>query len=168
MILGIDFGNTIAVKRNGVHIGWPLAESSIRQFVEQGITVHIISKVNERQKKEVENWMLSEGFFEETGVPSANLHFCEHRNQKGQIAINLGITHHIDDRPEVMMHMPEEVCKYLFNPEPSEVVKFFNQMQNTMIVNDWEEVVDEIFSEYVQEIHDQTILRDLTLNFDSI
>lgn len=145
MILGIDFGNTIAVKRCGVHIEYPFALSSIRELVKEGVTVHIISKVDDRQKREVENWILVNDFFEETKVPKNNLHFCERRDQKGEIAIKLGITHHIDDRPEVMAHMPKAVKKYLFCPDPKDVVKYFNNLHNTMIVKDWMEITNEIF-----------------------
>lgn len=145
MILGLDFGLTVVDTRHYPRVAFPNAIRVIRRLVkERADKVYIISKVNETQKESVENWIQENDFFAITGIPSANIRFCAERKEKGEICRVLGVTHHIDDRPEVMAHLNKGIKKYLFQPESIDVVTFFNVLKNTKILHDWLEIEKEL------------------------
>lgn len=141
-IISIDFGNTIVHRKNGVFVAKPHALNTIRRLVNHTWTagVYIISKVNEKQQEEVMTWLCDHDFYNKVGIDAVNVYFCKERKEKGEICSSLGITHHIDDRPEVMAHLSLAVSKYMFNPVPEDVVKYYNQIDNACIVTSWLDV----------------------------
>ena len=149
-VIGIDFGNTITYKpADGPRVCYPDALRVIRRMVDAPDTsVYIISKVDEEQEKRAKAWIDLSNFYLHTGLTPANVHFCRERAEKGAIARDLGLTHHIDDRPEVMAFMPPSVFKYLYEPIPEDVVVWFNKLLNTQVVNNWLEVEEKIFAQY--------------------
>jgi hypothetical protein len=148
MKLSIDFGDTIVRRVNGVQTPFDGAIMAISTFVQMEIPVYIISKVDEQQKIGVLSWLKESDFHKITGVDEANVFFCEKRSQKAYIASNLGITHHVDNRPDVFTNMDPHVRKYLFNPKPEEVVEFFNLLYNTVLMKDWEMVYNAVRFEW--------------------
>lgn len=148
MKLGIDFGNTIVRRVEGVQTPFDGALDYITEFVQWGIPIYLISKVNEEQKIGVCEWLDSNKFFSRTGVPEKNLYFCEKRHQKAYITSNLGITHHVDDRPEVFANMDPNVRKYIFNPNPEEVIEYFNLLYNAALMKDWKMVYNAVKFEW--------------------
>ena len=143
MIIGIDFGNTIVqtVKRHGERKEFPNAIKVITKMAEKH-PIHIISKVDERQMIEVKRWLRDNLFFERTGIPRDHLHFCAERRDKNEICLRLKVTHHIDDRPEVVAFLSNDIKGYLFRPVPKDVVKFFHSLRNACIVQSWKEIED--------------------------
>lgn len=147
-VIGIDFGKTITYKLvDGERTTYPHALRVIHRLVQAPHTkVVIISKVDDEQMKRALKWIEVNDFYNNTGLVRSDIFFCKERYEKSNIAREIGVTHHIDDRPEVMAHMDPGVHKYLFNPIATDVVTFFNQLVNTRIVESWLEI-ERIFFE---------------------
>lgn len=155
-VIGVDFGNTLTIRLPGkdriVRPAWeerlylPDALRVIKRLIaDESTRIYIISKVNEEEKKMVSEWLDKNNFYGDVGLTKEDVFFCQERNQKGNICRDLGVTHHIDDRPEVMAHLDPSIKKYLFNPHPEDVVTFFNQLNNVKIVSNWNEVEHNLF-----------------------
>ena len=148
--IGIDFGNTIVYNDKSHHLkkAFPHALKVIKKLAAR-YPVHIVSRVDARQKIEVKRWMKDNNFFVKTGIPEANVHFCSERHQKGGICFILQITHFIDDRPEVVAHLDDEVNAYLFRPNMNDYVKFGDIMatKKVAIVHHWKDIEKVFFDE---------------------
>lgn len=78
----------------------------------------VISKV--RQDYETLLWLNHHDFYRKTGFLRRNLRFCRQIDEKGPIADDLPggpLTHFSDDRADVLAHMPNVRCRYLFGPQ---------------------------------------------------
>ncbi len=143
--LAIDLGNTIILDRQPI----PHAIRVVRRLVLEkfGVgDVFIISRVTPEQKIRARRFVTTEPFRSGTGLPLEQVHFCAERHEKGEICRKLNITHIIDDRPEVMAHMPEHVIhRILFNPDPKDCAEFKVHITNAKIVRDWHEVEKHFF-----------------------
>jgi hypothetical protein len=147
MIISIDLGETVVTKKtttDGSSVFFPDAVRVIRKIVKVADEVHIISRVSRLQEERSKVWLQQADFFAITGIPRENLHYCREREDKAEIGRRLGVTHHIDDRPEVMIHFDNGVVKYLFRPEPLDVISHFNKLKNTKIMSGWTEIEKEI------------------------
>lgn len=149
-VIGIDFGDTIFYKTDGqTKVLFDDAIRVIRRMTDDPYTtVHIISRVNEEQEARGIKWMADIDFLGQVNLPRYHVHFCRERKDKAGIARMLKVTHHIDDRPEVMSHMDVNIYKYLFRPNPVDLVTFYNKLQShhVRIVNTWLEVEQEFFT----------------------
>jgi len=146
--IGIDFGKTLTYVplRMTKRILFPNAlEVIIRLLNEKHTHVYIISKANPEQRKMVETWLQNNDFYNRSGLPEEHVYFCEKRPEKANICRRLGVTHHIDDRPEVMAHLDKDIKKFMINPVPKDVVKFYNRIHNAKIVTNWLEIEMELF-----------------------
>jgi hypothetical protein len=86
-----------------------------KKFVAQ---VWIISKCGPRVQERTRQWLRHHQFFERTGIDPANLRFCLQRPQKALHCAELGITHFIDDRLDVLDAMRDVVPeRMLFGPQ---------------------------------------------------
>jgi hypothetical protein len=80
--------------------------------------VWLISKCGPSVQAKSRAWLQHHRFFERTGIAPANLRFCLQRPQKADHCRELGITHFIDDRPDVLRHLEGLVPnRYLFGPQ---------------------------------------------------
>jgi hypothetical protein len=85
-----------------------------------GYRVWLVSKCGPRVQEKSRRWLQHHRFFERTGIPEANLRFCLERPQKAIHCRELGITHFIDDRADVLEHLEGIVPnRYLFGPQRS-------------------------------------------------
>jgi hypothetical protein len=135
-VVGIDLGNTIIRHRDAL----PHAIRVIARLVNErfGTNVHIVSRVSPEQEIRARAWLKNSGFHPETGVLKLNVHFCAERHEKAPIAKQIGATHFIDDRPEVMIHMPHVPYRILFDPDPDDMLKFRDQLGSGVLsVKDW-------------------------------
>lgn len=137
-LLGIDLGFTVVNSRKKEV--YPDAFRVIHRFNRTWDGVFIVSRVNEEQKIRSLAWLKESRFFEQTGVPQDNLYYCAERKDKAPICAELGVTHFIDDRPEVMAALAPHIQKLLFNPIQFDVEKFRGQLVNTKIVTSWKEI----------------------------
>lgn len=64
--------------------------------------VWLVSKCGPRVQDRTKRWLKVHGFSEKTGVPMTHLRFCLERPQKAVHAKQLGLTHFVDDRLDVL------------------------------------------------------------------
>lgn len=83
-----------------------------------GGNVWIVSKCGERIQDRTRQWFDHHRFFERTGIDRAKVRFCLQRPHKAIHCRELGITHFIDDRTDVLKAMRGVVAdRYLFGPQ---------------------------------------------------
>lgn len=92
---------------------------SIQQLVTDfGERVWLVSKAGPRVQDRTVRWLEHHRFWGETGVERSRLRFCRHRADKAEIARELGLTHFIDDRGDVLAAMVGVVAfRFLFGPQ---------------------------------------------------
>jgi hypothetical protein len=140
--IGIDVGWTIkGVKsENDRFKPSPNCFRIITSWINRGDDIFIISKVNSYQKKEVEEWLEKNNFFNITGVKPENLYFCFERRDKSLFVKALNINIMIDDRPEVMAYLDYDVIKFLISPDEKDLNQYKDKLFNTKIVYSWLEI----------------------------
>lgn len=80
--------------------------------------VWIVSKCGPRIQQRTLQWFDRHRFFERTGIDPANVRFCLKRPEKAVHCRELGITHFIDDRADVLQPMIGTVPQLLlFGPQ---------------------------------------------------
>ena len=63
-------------------------------------------------------WLEHHDFYQRSGIPASHVRFCLERPQKADHCRELGITHFIDDRSDVLQHLTGIVpWRYLFGPQ---------------------------------------------------
>ncbi|MBL8264301.1 MAG: hypothetical protein JNM58_17955 [Xanthomonadaceae bacterium] len=78
----------------------------------------IVSKCGPRIQQRTLQWFERHRFFERTGIPRDQVRFCLKRPDKAIHCRELGITHFIDDRIDVLEPMSGIVPnRYLFGPQ---------------------------------------------------
>ncbi len=75
--------------------------------------VWVVSKCGPRVQNLTENWMDRHDFCALTGIDSNHLVFCWQRSDKASRCAELGITHFVDDRADVLVTM-EGIVTYRF------------------------------------------------------
>ena len=89
--------------------------------------VWIVSKAGPRIQANTEHWLDHHAFLEKTGIAADHVRFVRRRADKAAVCRELGVTHFIDDRAEVLEYLVGIVPHlYLFgpqdNPAPSHMV----------------------------------------------
>jgi hypothetical protein len=75
----------------------------------------LVSKCGPRIQERTRQWLEHHRFWERTGIPPENVRFCRDRPGKAPICRELGITHFIDDRLDVLEYLRGSVPHlYLF------------------------------------------------------
>lgn len=140
--IGYDLGNTILKTIGGEKHPHNGALRVIKRLTQErfGDNSYIVSRVDPEQKLRAEAWLIRDGFHELTGVPRTHVKFCPERIDKAEICSTLGITHMIDDRPEVLAHMPFVEHRILFQGDPVDYEQFKDQLEGVHRVESWEEI----------------------------
>src|SRR5262249_40414761 len=73
----------------------------VRRF---GGRAWLVSKAGARIEALTRRWFEHHRFFERTGLPPEQVRFCRRREDKRAHAAELGLTHFIDDRLDVLGH----------------------------------------------------------------
>ncbi len=131
-VLGIDFGRTICDIGSGrVTTGraevdphffdLPFvcgAVEAVRGFVPffGPQSIHIVSKCAPESEGAIKEWLNRNEFWILTDMLEGNIHFCRERHQKDGICRELGITHFIDDRRQVLYPMDNVRIRIALNP----------------------------------------------------
>jgi hypothetical protein len=76
--------------------------------------VHLVSKAGPKVAANTRAWLIHHGFSGHTGIPVSNLHFVRERRDKAPVCQRLGITHFVDDRLDVLVHLDTVEHRYLF------------------------------------------------------
>lgn len=82
--------------------------------------VFIISKAKPKTQDKTLRWFEHKEFYATTGFLHSNVYFCLERDEKGRIADCLPdgpLTHYVDDRADVLHHMPNVGTRYLFGEQ---------------------------------------------------
>jgi hypothetical protein len=84
----------------------------------------LVSKAGPRVQEKTRLWLRHHDFHARTGVPQQEVYFCRERREKAAICERLRVTHFIDDRADVLIHLQHVVAhRYLFGPQrPGTVV----------------------------------------------
>jgi hypothetical protein len=84
--------------------------------------VWLVSKTRSRVEDKTRRWLAHHQFFERTGIAPSHLRFCIERHQKADHCRDLGVTHFIDDRVDVLVHLDGVVrARFLFGPQKDSV-----------------------------------------------
>ena len=106
-----------------------------------GRAIHLVSKCGEATEAKTRAWLGHHEFYEATGIPADQLHFCRKRQEKAPICLGLGISHFIDDRLEVLGYLESVPNRYLFRPDPREVERHRGHLAKVIRVDGWDEVL---------------------------
>jgi hypothetical protein len=75
----------------------------------------LVSKCGPRVQQRSLEWLRHQHFFERTGIAEGNVRFCLRRPDKAIHCADLGITHFVDDKPDVIAAIVDVVPhRYLF------------------------------------------------------
>ncbi len=81
--------------------------------------VWIVSKAGPRIQANTELWLKHHGFFATTSIPADHIRFVRRREDKAAVCRELGITHFVDDRIEVLQALKGIVPHlFLFGRQP--------------------------------------------------
>lgn len=139
--LGLDFGNVI--KKDGELI--PGVKEAIRELREAvfGDEVYIVSRVEtDENAQKTRIFLETEGFYADGLINPCKVYFCYKRHEKAPIVRDLGITHFVDDRTEVLSYMKTVPCRFAFNPEEQQLHDF--PPRDMVLVTNWEDVVSSV------------------------
>lgn len=137
IVLGLDMGGTIHHKVSGETVPMPHAFRVINDLRQRVKAIYIVSRVSDEQSLQAFNWLHKVDFFGATGLTPNKVHYCYERLDKGPICWKLGVTHFVDDRPEVMFGLQSTVERYLMNPSPYDMETFKDRIPGMTIVHDW-------------------------------
>lgn len=76
--------------------------------------VHIVSKAGPKISELTRRWLGERGVIGGAGIPIGNVHFVRKRPEKHPVCEQLGVTHFIDDRLDVLGHLTTVDHRYLF------------------------------------------------------
>src|SRR5262245_58587561 len=82
--------------------------------------VWLVSKAGRRIEERTRLWLEHHRFFARTGLTADNLRFCRDREGKEPICRELGLTHFVDDRLDVLGYLNGTVpARFWFGGRPS-------------------------------------------------
>jgi hypothetical protein len=80
--------------------------------------VWLVSKCGPRVQARTLRWLAAHDFHRRTGVAAGHVRFCRQRPEKRDHCLALGLTHFVDDRPDVHTAIADVVPhRYLFGPQ---------------------------------------------------
>jgi hypothetical protein len=121
------------------------AFESMRSLVQRygAENVFIISKCGERIENKTRWWLAHHNLYTRYGFSPYNLYFCRERADKAPIAKELGLTHFVDDRRDVLAYMETEVAhRLLFGPQETPLPAVLPS--GLIVVNTWVQALKEI------------------------
>ena len=87
--------------------------------------VWIVSKAGPRIQRNTEQWLVHHRFFERTSILENQVRFVRRRSDKADVCRELGISHFVDDRAEVLKVLVGIVPHlFLFGPQDHSVPPF--------------------------------------------
>jgi hypothetical protein len=134
-ILGLDFGNVIKGP-DGMMTGFMDALRRLKVIFEDKI--YIISRVDTlADEYKVSDYLDKHDIYK--WINFFNVNFCRRRDEKGPIAENLGISHFVDDRTEVLSYMKSVKHRYALNPTEQQLKDF--PPDNVIVERTWPGIV---------------------------
>ncbi|MGC5019570.1 hypothetical protein [Micromonospora sp. DT47] len=151
--LGVDVGGVIIERSEGTddtsffgpnYLRTPPVAGvfeALAELVPRFDEAYVVSKCEEPTERRTREWLAHHDFHARTGIGPERLHFCRTRPEKGPIAAQLGLTHFVDDRLEVLGHLDTVPYRYLFRPRQDEVDAYAAQLAGVRRVESWPELV---------------------------
>ena len=156
-IIGIDIGGVIIDRDNDLTdtsffggnflqtTAVPHAFDAIARLVDNGFDVYLVSKCGAQIQEKSKLWLAHHRFFEQTGVPQDNIRFCRTREGKVPICQNLGVTHFVDDRLEILSYLEPHVRQlFLLNATEKEVSRYRDVLPLVQHVSSWLDIVESL------------------------
>lgn len=140
---GGNFLNSVAVDR---------VFESIARCVDAGYNTYLVSKCGEEVQRKTLLWLSHHNFYDCTGVSPNSVRFCRTRPEKAQICDELGVTHFVDDRLEVLSYLTNVANLYLFDGQPKEMRKFAEMLPKVHQTNSWSELSDMLAHSIVSSV----------------
>lgn len=109
-----------------------------------GDHAYVVSKCGQRTQIKSLEWLEHHRFSERTGISLDRVRFCRERSGKAPIAAELGISHFVDDKLEVLGYLTTVPNLYLYRPVAKEVHRFRQHLQRVSVVQDWPTIADSI------------------------
>lgn len=103
---------------------------------------YIVSKCGKRVQEKTLEWLEYNEFYRQTGMLPGCERFTRTREGKAPICEELGVTHFVDDRLDVLRHLSTVRHKVLFQGHQKELRKFAHLLPTVTHVESWPEVVD--------------------------
>ncbi len=117
-----------------------IARLAARRFHDR---IWLVSRCDEGDEPAIRQWLARREFFPSTGVARDRVCFCRERHQKAPICRQLGITHFIDDRLEVLGHMIGTVPHlYLLRSRAADHERFPQFLPHVRFTSRWSEVLN--------------------------
>lgn len=139
--LGVDCGDTIFYEWNGRLL--PGSLDTLKKISASGAfdEIHVVSKANRLVRVLFRLRLRSLKFWDHTGIPRKNLHFCKKHKDKADICKKIGITDFVDDRLRVLSYLDIEGERYALNPTRRREFKEFPETaEDVTIVASWKEL----------------------------
>lgn len=152
-VLGVDVGGVIIDRVNdGTDTSFfgrnfllttPVAGvfDALRQLGERFDQIVLVSKCGPSTEDRTRQWLAHHNFYDRTGIVESDVYFCRERREKSPICRQLGVTHFIDDKLEVLSYLETVSRLYLFQPVETEVRRFSKFLPRVQRVESWSEVL---------------------------
>lgn len=101
----------------------------------------LVSKCGPGVERKSRAWLEHWDFHAKTGLPASHLRFCRKRRDKADHARDLGLTHFVDDRTDVLRHLRELVPHLLLFGEQDRPAPAW-----TVPVRDWEDAEEALLA----------------------
>lgn len=106
-----------------------------------GPRVYLVSKCGQRVQNRSLEWLAHHRFYERTGISPERVRFCRERSGKAAIAAELGLTHFVDDRLEVLGYLVGIVAGlFLYQPQEREIQRNVHYLPHVHRAETWTEV----------------------------
>jgi hypothetical protein len=151
--LGVDIGGVIidrVSEDDQSYAGATAVEGAfeaIARLVQRRFREHVwlVSRCEESREPVLVAWLEQHDFFGSTGVSRHHVRFCRQRHDKATICRQLGVTHFIDDRLEVLSHLVGIVPHlYLLQSRAGGMDQFRQSLPHVRLVRGWIEIVDAV------------------------
>jgi|SRR3989344_80311 len=151
--LGVDIGGVIIDRANDQTdtsffgdnylstTATPGVFEALRDIRDQvfGDNIWLVSKCRYKTQERTLRWLAHNDLYDRTGIIPENVRFTTTRIGKVAIALDLGLTHFVDDRLDVLGYMKDKVSNlYLFNPDMGIVEGHEEQLDDVIVVPNWE------------------------------
>ncbi len=119
----------------------PGAVEALRRLHDErfGEDIFLVSKCGARTERKTREWLDHHRVYARSGLAPERLHFCRKRQDKAPICRDLGITHFIDDRLEVLGYLETVPRRFLFRPWEEEVARHAALLPQVTRVESWAE-----------------------------
>ncbi len=155
-VLGVDIGGVIIDRvKNGIdtsfytndyYLNIPAvlgAFEALKRLSKErfGFKTYLVSKCNPDVEAKTRHWLSYHNFYDKTRILRAHIYFCRKREEKAPICQQLGITHFIDDRLEVLSYLAAVKNKIAFAPREEEANQYNHILSQVAVVRTWEEIL---------------------------